>query len=787
MSNIQAELTTVKIPKKPSENTKLINQFYPYLYHWPLFLLALLLFLPMAYLYLSSTSPSYEIKASVILKDNKNAQEMKESALHEIDLINSSKIVENEIEILKSRQLITQVITDLRLWLNYSYQDGFRKVDLYGRSPILFVPSSTSFKHNATALSLKIKNDKEYELINSDGTASVLVFGKEYRNTFGKWKIQPTGFFNDFVGKTIIITFSDVESLAIIYQKLIGATLTNKLSTAVVLTLSDAVAQRGKDILNSLILNYNQQESRDKNENVENTLAFLDQRIQALATELGSTDNEIEGFKRSKGLTDINMQTQVSLENLQTNDSKLSEANIQLDIIRGIEEYINMASNSAKVPSTNGISDAALNKAIDKLAILQLQYEELSAKMPESNPEFEPINNQIRSTKGTIKEIVKNIRISLTRTRDKLRADNSKFESSIKDIPGQERKYVDIKRDQASKESLYAYYLQKRQEAGANYTLTLKEEKVIDQAYAGPSKSGKASAYGLALFLAILFPTGIIFTRNNFSSKILNVNEIESSLNVPVIIELPREQNSKIHDIKERVPTATTEQIRALRTKIQHFHQGKEGGLVTLITSSDSGEGKSFLSSQLAVAFAYSDRKTILLELDMRKPKISELFNLNRNDAGLSDYFLGHKTLAEVVQHSNILSHLDVVTSGRQITNPSELLAGDGLRKLIIELRKMYDYIIIDSPPSHLVPDAMIISPMTDICLYLIRQGYTGTNELDFINDLVEQNELKNVNIVFNGIEVKRFGYGYKHNKSYYNNRTSTVFENFFMDFRNRF
>ncbi|MBC6112066.1 GumC family protein [Pedobacter fastidiosus] len=441
MNTIQGQITTFTIPEKNKQESDVTGVIKIYIYHWPLFLLAVLIFMPLAYFYASKMLPIYEIKASIIIKDGKKTQEPNSSALHEIDLINSSKIIENEIEILKSRKLITQVVKDLNLWVNYQKKDGLKKIDLYDKSPVKLLLVKQDEELDNQKLNIIIKSKDKFDLLMPSGQYKTFSFNKIYKNSFGSWKLVTTENLDKFYGQSLQIGLAGYENLALGYQKLIDASLSNKLSTAVVLTITDQVPQRGKDILNSLIVNYNLETSKDKNKNVENTISFLDQKIASLSGELGRTEKNIEGFKSSRGLTEISLQSKVSLENLQANDAKLNDANVQLDVIKGIDNYVNSASNAEKVPSANGINEPALSNSIDKLSKLQLQYEELAATTPETSPDFEPINRQIKSTKSTIKEIVSNIKQSVTGTRNKLQAYNSRFESSIKNLPAQERLY----------------------------------------------------------------------------------------------------------------------------------------------------------------------------------------------------------------------------------------------------------------------------------------------------------------------------------------------------------
>jgi tyrosine-protein kinase Etk/Wzc len=788
MAPKQKQLTAFTISENKTNNSDFGAVIKKYIYHWPLYIIGLGLFIALGYLYLYIVQPVYNVNTSVLIKDDKRKFEQQPTALHEIELTNSAKIIENEIEVIKSKKNITSVITDLQLWVNYIKKDGLRSTDLYKESPVKFVLIRKDANFKDDHLSIEILDDKSFNFKNEAGKDVKFEFNKTYVSGFGAWKLEPTANISKFLSNRIKIDLYEIDDVAIDYQKELVSTLPNKAATAVILSVEDVIPNRGKDFLNHLIINYNLQSTGDKIKDSKITLEFLDQKIAELSKELGTAEKGIAGYKSSRGLTDINMQSQVSLQNLQSNDNKLNDINIQLNIINEVDRYVNSAQNSDKVPSINGISDIALSSSIEKLSQLQLQYEQLAAVTPETSPEFEPINRQIRAAKATIKEGVRNIKASLQTTKNKLLSYNANFESSIRSLPGQEREYIDIKRQQSSKEGLYTYYLQKREELAARYASTLADEKVIDHAYSGePINPKKGFIYAVSILLGLILPTTIVFARNSFNTSILNIDDVKEKLNIPIVAHLPYEYNGSEIIINDKFATATSEQFRALRTKLYYLHGEKESGRVTLVTSSIPGEGKSFVSINLSAALAFTGRKTVVLELDMRKPKVGKSFNLEAGKLGLSDYFMGKAKLNEIVQQTELMPNLHIITAGTDMGSVSELLERKELKTLIATLKEIYDDIVIDTPPAHLVPDATIVSPNADVCLYVVRQGFTDKAELNFVNELIEQKQLENVNIVFNGMDKKRHGYGYVYDTSYYHKPQKASFKANMKSFANRF
>ncbi|MES2266912.1 MAG: polysaccharide biosynthesis tyrosine autokinase [Bacteroidota bacterium] len=787
MNTQEGQLTTLVINAKSKPSNDLKSVINKYLYHWPLFLLALTIALILATIYLKFAKPTYEIRATILIKDNGKEQDTKRDMTDQIGITAPTNGVENEIEIIKSKNLIGKVVNDLQLWATYKKVDGLSSIDIYKDTPVKLTLLSPADKLNNKKIVLVVKDAKTYLFKTPGGEQQEYQFGKHYTSDFGTWKIEPTASIAKYIGAEIKIIFNDPDNATLDYQKLIDASLANKLATSVTLLITDKVPQRGKDILNDLITNYNLWSSNEKNKEAKSTLEFLDQRIASLTGELSASEKGIEGFKSSRGLTDLSSDSKVRLENLQANDANLNDVNIKLNVIEGIERYINANQNTEKAPATLGIIDPALSNSIEKLAQLQLQHDKMAATLPLTNPDFDPINNQIRTAKIAIRENVKNIKEALLTTKRNLQTYNAKFESSIKSMPSEERQYISIKRQQLSKESLYTFLLQKREEVAVKYASTLQNNRVVDQSYANEPASPAKAAYFMALMCGFIVPAGIIYGRQKINNKITDVKDITGSLKVPVVSEIPFERTSNILSVNDDNITSVSEQLRGLRMKLFYLHNEKETGRVTLITSSVPDEGKSFVSVNLSTVLAFSFKKTIVLELDLRKPKISESFNLPREHKGITDYLNGNATLTEIIRPSGTVKNLDVISCGSLVSNPSELLEKKELKNLIDLLRAEYDDIIIDSPPVHLVPDATVLSRIADITLYIIRQGVTEKTELDHINELVALRQLQQVSIVFNGIDRMKYGYGYRFDNNYYSKAKKSNRSSIFSDFKNRF
>jgi tyrosine-protein kinase Etk/Wzc len=729
-----------------------------YLYHWPLFVLSLLICVSAAVLYIKNDIPVYNIQAKLSIKDDQKSTSTAKAALQELDILKSPKIIENEVAIIKSRPLMEQVVKEMDIWVKYKTSINYSYKDLYTTSPVHFQLIKAGKKIKSRTFDITIKDARSFTLKNEDGSSQSFAFNTPLKNKLGTWTLKPTDEINDFVGKDIQINVEKPEEVVTDYQQLITVTL-DKSAPIVGLQVSDEVPERGLAILNALIAAYQVSNIKDKNKETQSTLKFIDTRLASLTGELTNVEKDVENYKSSIGLTDISSQSQLYLDNVQLNESKLNVVNIQLNVINGIERYVN-SSNSSTAPATLGIADPGLVSLVEQLTRLQLQRNRLLATTPEENPIFAPINSQIHSTKDAIKSKVDGIKSSYLTTRKQLQSFNSGIETSIKHIPGQERQYVSIKRQQGIKENLYVYLLQKREEVALSYASTLTDARTVEEPYYDEPKSNKKYPIAIALLGGLLLPIGLIAGRNTIKNVVLNKHELEMATGVPVICELSHSESKAPIVVLNRASYAIGEQIRSLRTNLLQVNNRKGKAKVTLFTSSIAGEGKSFVTSNIGTSLAASGKKTIILELDLRKPKITKIFDLDNTQPGLSDLLNGEATREEVIQPSGVHPNLFVMKSGAIPYNPSELLESAEMEQLINDLRFEFDNILIDSPPLRLVTDALILAPLCDICLYMVRHNYTSKSELNFIQEVYQAKKLPNMHLVFNGVHMdQRYGY----------------------------
>jgi capsular exopolysaccharide synthesis family protein len=452
---------------------------------------------------------------------------------------------------------------------------------------------------------------------------------------------------------------------------------------------------------------------------------------------------------------------------------------IKLSVVEGIEHYLNADEGKGALPSTLGVNDAGLQGLMDRLNDLLLEKTRMLSQLPETNPLFNPINQQINAARNSLRENVRTTKIALSQTLRHLQSVGSGYQSSIRNIPGQERDLVDIKRMQSIKENLYVYLLQKKEELSLDYASTIADAAIIDLAHSGAQSAPiPKSVYAMAFLLGLIMPTGIIYGREALKSRIQAKQEITAATGLDVLCELSDSETADPIVVNQK--SYIGEQFRELRTKLNYLHGNSNPGRTTLFTSSIAGEGKSFVLSNLGAVFAAAGKKTILVELDLRRPTLSTRFSLPNPNLGITDYIIGNVAASEIIQQSEVSKNLHIICGGSIPPNPSELLESKMLTDLINELKNKYDHILIDTPPVHLLTDAMIITHLCDISLYITRYNYTPKQELEYIREIYNGK-------IFNSVKIDSQNSSYLYQKNAYIKAPSKTFKTRVKKFISRF
>ncbi|GAB3930455.1 GumC family protein [Larkinella terrae] len=728
-----------------------------YLKHWKWFLTSLITMIVAGFVYIWFTEPIYRIQASLLVKDEQKGLG-NDGVLKELNIYSPSKVVENEIEILKSNSLMKKVVDSLGLNVRYFRSTPFGKREIYSDAPVRVVLNAPTANLYRADLQIGIISPTTVRLNDWVYPANQVI-----NTPFGRLQIfvkQPVVYTND---PLVVQVMTDPETIRYYLSKL-KVEPSSKSSTVLVLSIEDAVPVKGEAILNQMIANYNSAATNEKNRMVAGTLSFIQSRLKLVSGELALLEKSIENYKATSGITDIGAGAQALLNGLQSNDAQLNQVAIQLSALGDVERYIRSNSeNRVVLPSSLKFSDPTLSSLIGKLTDLESQRNVLARNSPESNPVLRSLNDQISATKSSINETVGTLRSILTNTRSQLLATNRRYESRIRVIPGKERMLMNITRQQAIKNNLYNYLLQKQEETALSYASIVSTSQVIDAASGSPEPIKPLKILILLLFgsVGLLVPAAIITVKRAFNERVSSRAEINQTTDVPVIGEIAYVRHEFPVIVNGRKRSIAAEQIRALRTNLQFLRESANESQVLLFTSSLSGEGKSFLSLNVAVSQALVGRPTLIIDMDLRRPKLHKALSM-LNFRGCSSYLTGEASLDEVLQQVPGFDNLFIISCGPIPLNPSELLSGPRLQQLIEEARTRFDNIIIDSPPIGLVTDAQLIGPFADVTLYAVRHNITHRSYLGLADSLYKEKRFPKLNIVLNSVKNK-YSYDYRY------------------------
>ena len=540
---------------------------------------------------------------------------------------------------------------------------------------------------------------------------------------------------------------------------------TSKTTSVAVISLKNSSLQRGQDFINQLLEMYNRNTNNDKNEIAQKTAEFIDERIGIISKELGSTEANLETFKRDVGITDLTSEAQIALAGNAEYEKKSVENRTQISLVNDLRKYLR-GNEYEVLPSNVGLQDAALIGAIERYNEMLMERKRLLRTSTENNPTIVNLDTSIRAMKANVQATLEGTLQGLMITKESLDREASRYSRRISNAPGQERAYVSIARQQEIKAGLYLMLLQKREENAIALAATANNAKIIDEAIADdiPVSPKRSMIYLIALVLGVGIPVGIIYLVELTKFKIEGRADVEKLTSVPVVGDIPLtdEKNDKNGSIAvfENKNNLMSETFRNIRTNLQFMLDNDQK--VILVTSTISGEGKSFVSSNLAISLSLLGKKVVIVGLDIRKPGLNKVFQLSNKERGITQYLSNPETdLMELVQPSDVNKNLFILPGGTVPPNPTELLARNGLDRAIETLKKNFDYVILDTAPIGMVTDTLLIGRVADLSVYVCRADYTHKAEYTLINELSFEKKLPNLCTVINGVDLKKRKYGY--------------------------
>ena len=523
--------------------------------------------------------------------------------------------------------------------------------------------------------------------------------------------------------------------------------------------------QCGQDFINQLLEMYNRNTNNDKNEIAQKTAEFIDERISIISKELGSTEADLETFKRDAGITDLTSEAQIALAGNVEYEKKSVENRTQISLVNDLRKYLR-GNEYEVLPSNVGLQDAALIGAIERYNEMLVERKRLLRTSTENNPAIVNLDTSIRAMKANVQATLEGTLQGLMITKSNLDREASRYSRRISNAPGQERAYVSIARQQEIKAGLYLMLLQKREENAIALAATANNAKIIDEAIADdtPVSPKRSMIYLIALVLGVGIPVGIIYLIELTKFKIEGRADVEKLTSVPIIGDIPLtdEKNDKNGSIAvfENKNNLMSETFRNIRTNLQFMLDNDQK--VILVTSTVSGEGKSFVSANLAISLSLLGKKVVIVGLDIRKPGLNKVFHLSNKEKGITQYLSNPETdLMELVQPSDVNKNLFVLPGGSVPPNPTELLARNGLDKAIEILKQNFDYVIMDTAPIGMVTDTLLVGRVADLSVYVCRADYTHKAEYTLINELAIEKKLSKLCTVINGVDLKKRKYGY--------------------------
>ena len=766
--------TKKSIKNKDLYNT-LVDLFFPF---WPLLALLLITCLALAWCYKEYQAPTYEVSATLMIKDeNKGVDDSK--MLESMNPFDSKKIVENEIKVIQSPDLIKRVVDSLGLYAPIYEEKDFlglniKSVPVYTTSPI-----RVQIK-NPETIAFAEKGPTEYYFNYDALNKTVTINGNSY--PLGQWVSSPFGEVR-FIENDQIVQPAKNRLFFVLLNprvvttgllKALEVTPPEKLSTVINLIYEDAVPKRGEDILNELIKAYNQKGIEDRNRLALNTMQFIEARIQNVESELNDLEAEIEKYRSSKGAVDLSEQSRLYLQDAGENDQKMADINLKLSILDKVEGYIRSKdSGGSLVPSTLGIDNPVLTQLLQKLHDSEIKYEGLKNTTGANNPLLTSLRDEINKIRPSILENVQSQQSNLQASLSNLSSTSGRYSYALKTIPAQERILLEISRRHAVKNDLFAFLLQKREETALAFVPETGDKNVVVSAQASlePISSG-LKIYGIAFFLALGLWAAYVVIKELLNNKILFRSEIEVNTDLPVIGELSFVGNAKKFSTKKPEDQMLIEQFRRLDAQLGLYSRTFKKKKI-LVTSSLAGEGKSFVSQNLSYSLARSGKKVILVDLDLRKPNSSETYGLLKNK-GVVQYLKEEARLKDIITATKLDENLFVLPAGTLGDDHTQLLLNGKLELLFGELSERFDYIIMDSAPIGLVPEGNLLAQFSDITLFVVRHAITPKKVVQHLGQSQDAKSLKHTAIVFNGLKKRGFvkaksgyGYGYGYNQMY--------------------
>ena len=775
--------TTPNLTSTPTNN-EIINIreiILKYLSKWYWFLISIIMCVAIAYIYLKVTNEQYQVQTTILLRKNQASSGLIDmSMLEGLGGSGSSKEVEDEIQVLTSKTIMTKVIQNLGIQTEYFVKKGWKYDELYPVIPIKLVVPELFNDTLKQGFELRLKRTKE-------GYVIKFILGKNTENfeisDLNKPIFAPVGILKFLqispikIGESFKIISYPINQLTERFCASIKVASVNKKSNAINVSTVSTNFKKSGVILNELVELYNLDAVIDKNMIASNTASFVDERLKLISSELQDVEMSVESYKKKNSLTDITSEAEIFLKSASEYDNKLAELQTQLNLIGYIETYVKDNQNQYNlVPANLGIEDKSLIELMQEYNQALLERMKLKRTTNDKNPVLMQMEQQLKQIRTSIIVSIGSIKDGLKIAKKDVLSKDAQFASKIREVPTQERQFIEIKRQQEIKQKLYLFLLQKREENALSLASTIPSAKTLDAAYASiaPVAPKRMMIFLLAFMFGLVIPIGFIYVQEMLNDKISDKKDLLELIKVPFLGSIALNKDSDRIVVREGKTTPIVEMFRLVRTNMNFMLSGTKSPVI-LITSSISGEGKSFTAINMAMSFALLKKKVVLIGLDIRNPMLGEYLHISKAN-GVTLYLSDPSyKVQDIIIPSGFHPFLDVIPAGQVPPNPAELLMSTRLDDLFADLKKEYDYIIVDSAPVGVVSDTYLLNRVVDNCIYVTRQNYTPREASALINDIHKHKRINKLAIVLNGTnESLGLGYGYGYGYGSANGNTAT-------------
>ena len=784
--NLQLEGAVQEQEEKSAIDFQLI--YTNLILNWKWFVLSLIVCLGIGYLYLRYATPAYQASTKVLIKDDDDSKRrgslgssMIQSAAN-LGFMSNSNGIDNEIEILSAHDLAQLAVHDMKIYVNYYHKSAFKDPLVYKEQEVSVDLDLPHLKKLNAPIKLSI--EKEGTKYHVKGTYNLPIdafsFEKEaseFEKTFdrlpatistrvGTLTFTPSKIYKLEDGEVLKAVIVSPEMAAKQYTKNLTVSQTSKTTTIAELVLNDENPQRALDYLNTLLKVYNRQANEDKNEIAYRTEQFINNRLQKINAELGNTEGQLESYKKRNKVIEMKLNATATIANSDAYAQKLQDANTQVELLNELGKYMNEPGNKYQpIPSNVGLTDESSTELINQYNKIALDRNNALHAASETSPTVTPLTAQLDALTTSIKRAMRQAKLGMEIQRNSIAKQAAEYAGQIGNSPEQERVLTQIGRQQEVKSGLYLMLLEKREENSISLAATADKGKIID----APSFIGKVSPKSsiimlIALVLGLAIPAGILFLIEFFKYKIEGHEDVVKLTQIPVIADIPVASDAAKKEgkadivVHQNVNNLMEEIFRGLRTNIQFMLKSDEK--VMMFTSSTSGEGKTFVASNIGISLALLGKKVIMVGLDIRKPRLAELFQIDNHHNGITNLIIHDHNSWEDIQKqivaSGVNSNLDLLMAGPVPPNPGELVTRASLDDIINQLKQHYDYVILDTAPVGLVNDSLQLGRLADLCVYVCRADYTPKASFGMINSLSAENKLPNMCLVLNGVDLSK-------------------------------